>query len=649
ISDAEYDQLMEQLKALEAQAPKLVTADSPTQRVGGIPSRTFEPVRHAAAMLSLENAFTEQQLDAWHQRVIKALEQQKATFVVEPKIDGVSLALTYDQGILIRAATRGDGTTGEEVTANAKTIRAIPLRLQGDFPKYMEVRGEVFMGISDFQKYNQRGSLRKEETFANPRNAAAGSLRQKDPRITAQRPLRFFTHSYGAATGKEFKTHWDFLLCCQRWGLPITEHAKRCSDFDEVQKYCRALEQKRSELPYEADGVVVKVNEIPLYENLGMTLKSPRWAIAYKFLAHQVTTRILDIIPSVGRTGVVTPVASLEPVSCAGVTISSATLHNYDEVERLKVKIGDRVMIQRAGDVIPQVVKVIESTRSGHERSVSVPSRCPVCGGTITRDAEEVAYRCINPACSAQLVRSVLHYASRVAMDIEGLGEVVAEALVEKKWIHDVADLYELKAENLRQLPLFADKKAQKLIDAIANSRDRGLARLLFGLGIRHVGERSAMDLARYFGSMDRLMKAKAEELQKVEGIGPVVAQSVEEFFKQSQSKTLIKKLAEAKVSMTQTEKGRGPQLLRGVTLVFTGELSEMTREEAEALVRQLGGVAASSLSRKTAYVVAGKTPGSKLDKAKRLGVKIIDEAEFQRLIQHEGKVTRSTRLGQGT
>ncbi len=633
IVDAAYDQLLRELTSLEARAPHLITPDSPTQRVGGVPDDAFHKVQHATAMLSLDNVFDEEELLAWHQRVMKGLVSLHPTYTVEPKIDGVGLALTYQDGQLVQAAPRGDGTAGEEVTANAKTIRAIPLRLQGRPPKRLEVRGEVYMTIRDFQRYNAQASRQRAEIFANPRNAAAGSLRQKDPQVTATRPLRFFTHSYGTVEGIPFETQWEFLQACKRLGLPIAEHALRCESFTQVRHHCQRLEQLRGMLEYEADGVVIKVDERSFQERLGMTHKSPRWAIAYKLAAHQATTQVLDVVPSVGRTGTVTPVASLKPVSCGGVTISSATLHNYDEVGRLGVKIGDWVVIQRAGEVIPQVIKVIESKRIGKERSVKPPARCPECRGAIAKEKEEeVAYRCINPSCPAQLVRSVLHFGSRNAMDIEGLGEAVVEQLVSRRLIHDVADLYTLREQDLLTLELFAQKKAQKLLKAIVASTTRDLARLLYGLGIRHVGEKAALDLAEQFGTMDRVMRASGDELEAIPGVGGVVAKAVIQLFKQPQTRTLINKLREAGVTMAQPRRA-GPQPLKGSTFVFTGELAHMSRTQAESFVRRLGGEASSSVSRLTSYVVIGSSPGSKFEKAKQLGVPILDETQFQRLI----------------
>ncbi len=637
ISDAEYDRLLRELKTLEDQHPDFVTPDSPTQRVGGVPDQAFREVRHAIPMLSLDNAFSEDEVAAWQQRVAKGLGGVEPTYTVELKIDGVGLALTYERGRLVQAATRGDGTTGEDVTANAKTIRAIPLRLQGDAPRRLEVRGEVYMPTEAFARYNDAASRRKEEMFVNPRNAAAGSLRQKDPQVTIQRPLRFFTHSYASVAEVRFASHWEFLEACRRLGLPVTDHATRCRSFDEVRRRCRALEGRRNRLGYEADGVVIKVNELALQERLGVTHKSPRWAIAYKFPAHQATTQVLDVLHSVGRTGAVTPVAGLSPISCGGVTISSATLHNYDEVRRLGVRVGDWVVIQRSGDVIPQVISVLERRRTGTERAIKPPAACRECGGTIAKEKEEaVAYRCLNPSCPAQFVRSMLHFGSRAAMDIEGLGDMVVEALVGQRLIHDAADLYRLTAKELLALPLFAEKRAENLLATIRESRGRGMSRLLYAIGIRHVGEKAALDLADRFGSMARLMQAPRAQLEAVSGIGPVVAESLMRYFRQPQARALINELEEAGVTMTQPRDSALPQPLTGITVVFTGELSGMSRSEAEALVRRLGGRASSSVSRKTSFVVAGGSSGSKLEQAKTLGVKILHEAAFKQLIQHQ-------------
>ncbi len=634
LSDAEYDALMRRLRALETRFPHVASSDSPTQRVGGVPQEAFRSVRHRVPMLSLDNSDTTEELTAWHQRVMKGLRQAPHTYTVELKIDGVGLALTYARGRLTQAATRGDGETGEDVTANAKTIRAIPLTLRGEAPRSLEVRGEVYMTIAEFTRHNRQASRKGGETFANPRNAAAGSLRQKDPRITAARPLRFFVHSYGIVEGMRFETHWEFLNACQRLGLPITEHAALCRSLDDVIAHCKRWETQRDRLDYEVDGMVVKVNELALQQQLGMTLKSPRWAMAYKFPAHQATTQILEVIASVGRTGTLTPVAKLRPVACGGVTISSATLHNYDEIERLGVRVGDWVIIQRAGEVIPKVIKVVMSKRTGSEKPVKIPTACPECHGPITKEKEEeVAYRCVSPACPAQVVRRLIHFAGREAMDIEGLGDVVAEQLVAKRFVHDLADLYRLTASQLLELELFKEKKAHNLLAAIEASKSRGLARIIYGLGIRHVGEKAAMILAQEFRSIERVMGASAEQLRAIPAIGPVMAEAITRAFQQSTTKRLIEKLHEAGVKLTEVVI-KGPQPLAGQTVVFTGELSGLSRSAAEALVRKLGGSATSSVSAKTDYVIVGTHPGSKYQQAKALGIKLLDEAQFQTLIQ---------------
>ena len=633
VSDAEYDELLQRLQDLEGRYPKLVTSDSPTQRVGGIPDEAFRPIRHRVPMLSLDNSYTIEELVAWQERVVKGLKGTTHTYTAELKIDGVGLALSYARGLLTQAATRGDGQTGENVTANAKTIRAIPLRLRGQTPRLLEVRGEVYMSRDAFARYNLEAGRKGWETFANPRNAAAGSLRQKDPAVTALRPLRFFVHSYGVVEGASFRTHWDFLHTCQTLGLPVTEHAAVCRAFEEVTDYCRRWESQRERLAYDVDGVVVKVNELILQQHLGMTLKSPRWAMAYKFPAHQARSQVLDVIPSVGRTGTITPVAKLAPVSCGGVTISSASLHNYDEVARLGLSVGDWVVIQRAGEVIPQVIKVLTSKRTGPQKPVRIPTSCPACRGPIAKERDdEVAYRCVNPACPAQLVRRVMHVAGREAMDIEGLGEAVAEQLVHRRLVRDVADLFRLTKAQLVELELFGEKKADNLLAAIRASASRGLARVLYGLGIRHVGEKAARVLAERFRSIDRLMAEPEEELRGIPAVGPVIASALIEYLRHPATKQLIEELREAGLTLTE-EALAGPQSLAGLTLVLTGELSGFSRSEAEAVVHRLGGKTSSTVSKRTDYVVVGEHPGSKYEQAKALGLRIIDEARFKKLI----------------
>jgi len=636
ISDAEYDALMRELLALEQKHPELVTPDSPTQRVGGAVSEGFRPVKHAVPMRSLDNAFDVETLAAWHRRVQKGVGEAPHHYTVELKIDGVGIALVYEHGVLARAATRGDGETGEDVTANAKTIRAIPLRLRGSPPALLEVRGEIYMTLADFARYNEQAARQGLETFANPRNAAAGSLRQKDPKMTATRPLRFFVHSYGMVEGAEFQSHWEFLQTCKALGLPITDHAQRRDTFQQVLSDCRDLESRRDRLNYEADGVVIKVDELALQQRLGSTWKSPRWAIAYKFAAHEASTQIEHVIFSVGRMGTVTPVAKLKPVSCGGVTISSVSLHNFDEIRRLGVRVGDWVMIRRAGEVIPQVIKVLESKRTGAEKPIPVPKTCPVCGGAIAKEKEdEVAYRCVNPACPALLVRRLIHFAGREAMDIEGLGEAVAEQLAAAPWFKSLADIYRLTKAQLLTFELFGEKRAENLLQAIQASKSRGLARVLYGLGIRHVGEKAALVLAERFGSMDALMEADEEQLRNVPEVGPVMAAAIRLALKPPQARRLIEQLRRAGVKLTQ-DVVRGPKPLEGVSIVLTGELSAFSRDEAEALIHQLGGKSGSDVSKKTDYLVIGDHPGSKLEKAKSLGVKILNEEAFKKLLRSE-------------
>ncbi len=640
ISDAEYDRLMKRLKELEKKYPQFITLDSPTQRVSGQPAELFQPVKHAKPMLSLENTYSPEEVKEWGERVKKGLSEEKHEYVVEPKIDGVSTALTYENGIFTLGATRGDGETGEDITANLKTIRSIPLSLLTTFysplPKLLEVRGEVYMEKKEFNRLNEEMKSRGEPIFANPRNAAAGSLRQKDPRITASRPLKFFAHSYGLIErGKKLTTHWEYLQALKEYGIKTIEQAKLCKNIEEIIDYCKKWEEKRDTLSYEIDGMVIKINSLSQREKLGSTLKSPRWAIAYKFPARQATTKVKNIIVQVGRTGIITPVAELEPVGCGGVTISHSTLHNFDEIKRLGVKIGDTVLIERAGEVIPKVVKVIESKRTGKEKEFKVPSKCPVCAGPIVKEKEEeVAYRCINPSCPAQLARGLIHFAKREAMDIEGLGESVVEQLVEKKMVSDFADIYSLKKEDLLKLDLFADKKAENLLSAIQVSKNRPLGRLLYALGIRHVGEKAAQVLAERFETMDNLMKASVDDLTSIYEVGPVMAESVVNFFRQEGTRKLIEKLKKAKVNMKTEEKKKGPQPLAGKTFVFTGELKSFTRPEAEAKVKELGGNPTSSVSKKTDYIVVGENPGSKYTKAKELGVKVVAEEEFIKLIK---------------
>lgn len=642
ISDKEYDELLKRLTELEKAYPELVTPDSPTQRVSGEVLEGFNTVMHRVKMLSLENTYSIDELKEWDERVHKGLGKgQKVEYVAELKIDGVSISLTYTNGVLTQGATRGDGERGEDITQNLRTIPTIPLRLievpRYPFPDILEVRGEVYMSKADFEVLNRERQKKGEPMFANPRNSAAGSLKLLDPSIVAKRKLRCFIHSFGLLEGgKTFQTQWEFLEVAGKWGLRTNPKSRLCSNLDEVIKHYHHWEKKRESLDYEVDGMVIKVNSFAQQRSLGATLKSPRWACAYKFPAKQATTKLKNIKVQVGRTGVITPVAELEPVECGGVIIKHATLHNFDEIERLGVRIGDRVIVERAGEVIPKIVKVVESVRTGKEKVFKIPKNCPVCNSQIAKEKEEeVAYRCINPTCAAQLERGLIHFASRTAMDIEGMGESVVIQLVRRRLVKDFADIYFLKKDDFLTLELFADKKADNLLSSIERSKKRPLSRLLYALGIRHVGEKAAYVLANRFGSLDKLIKVKENELSQIYEIGEVMAKSIVDFFQQDSIKRLVQKLKKAGVNMVEPK--RRPFSRSGAfvdkTVVFTGELSEFTRSEAERLVRDMGGSTPSSVSKKTDYVVVGENPGSKYDKAKKLGVKIIDEVEFKRLL----------------
>ncbi len=636
LSDKEYDGLYRELKDTERRYPQFITPDSPTQRVSGEVLKEFKTVRHRMRMFSLDNTYSYDELSEWNERVFKNSGREKAEFVAELKIDGASASLTYENGLFVQGATRGDGEIGEDITLNIKTIRSVPLRLKDNkcfpLPRILEVRGEVYMERNDFELLNKEREKKGEVLFANPRNAAAGSLKLLDPSITAQRKLNCFIHSLGTmAGGRKPATQWEFLDFAKGLGFRVIPVNKLCKDIDEAISYCSEWEKKKEKLNYDIDGMVIKVNSFAQQNKLGFTLRSPRWATAYKFPARQATTEVLAIKLNVGRTGVITPTAELKPVECGGVVIRNATLHNFDEIRRLNIRAGDRVLIERAGEVIPKVVKVVQSRGT---QPAEIPSACPVCSGKVVREKEEdVAYRCINPSCPAQLERKVIHFASRTAMDIEGLGEAVAEQLVSKKMICDLADIYFLKKDALLGLELFAEKKADNLRAAIEASKTKGFAKFLFGLGIRHVGEKAAFVLAERFRNIDNLMRASEEALMDIYEIGPVMAESVVAFFRQRTSKELIKKFRKAGLTLSEKVK-IGPRILKGKKFVFTGELSEFSRQQAEEIVRDLGAQASSSVSKNTDFVIAGKNPGSKFAKAKALGVKVIDEGEFKKLVE---------------
>jgi DNA ligase (NAD+) len=632
VSDTEYDVLMARLKALEDAHPALASEDSPSRRVSGAVGADFKPVKHAVPMLSLDNAYEEADIRAWDERVRKNLPPgESPSYLVEPKIDGLSCALTYENAVLVRAATRGDGETGEDVTANARAIRSIPLRLPDGAPKRVELRGEVYMPFAEFERVNQDEKRAGREPFVNPRNCAAGSLRQKDPKITASRRLRFTAHSYGVWEGGEPSSHSAFLARCRELGIPSNSF-ERCASVDEVVAYyARFREELMPKLAYAVDGLVVKVDDFTQQRRLGFTARSPRWGMAFKYPAQQATSKVLDVEYSVGRTGTITPVAKVEPVFCAGVTISSVTLHNFEEIERLGLKKGDRVLIERAGEVIPKIIKVVEKGRK--RTAIVIPKKCPDCGSPVVKEEGQVAYRCDNPSCPAQLRRTLEHFASRSAMDIVGLGDSAVDQLVARGMVKDVSDIYSLKKETLLELELFADKKADNLLAQIEASKEKPLDRALNALGIRQVGEKTAEVLAERY-DIDGLLAAMEAEFQSVPDVGPIVAKSLHAFFSSDTGRSLIKRLRAFGVKMPKNErKVVAGAPFSGMTFVFTGELSAFTREDAEEKVKSLGGKASGSVSSKTTYLVAGEAAGSKLKKAEGLGVKVLTEKQFQELL----------------
>ncbi len=648
VSDKEYDDMLSELMHLETKFPHLKFPDSPTQRVGVKLPEGMATVRHLSKMFSLDNTYSIEELRDWGKRISTRLGKERLEFVVELKIDGVSANLIYKHGRLVLAATRGDGVRGEDITAAIKTVRSVPLLMRVSdkyaLPSLLELRGEVFMNKDDFFALNADRKHKGEPVFANPRNAASGSIKLLDCRITAKRKLRCFIHSLGRYEwqGNSFHSQWDFLNIIREWGFPVARDSRLCVSIDEVIAYCIEYQKKRKEIPYEVDGVVVKVNLFEYQRSLGETMKSPRWAVAYKFPAHQVTTCVKRIVVQVGRTGILTPVAELEPVQCAGVVISRATLHNFDEVRRLGIKEGDRVLVERAGDVIPKIVKVVEHS-NGSDKEFRVPDRCPVCGGKVAKEKQDdVAYYCLNPACPKQLEQRIIHFASRDAMDITGLGEAVVSQLVRQAKVKDIADLYGLKKEDLLSIDLFAEKKADNLITAIEKSKNRGLSRLLFGLGIHHVGEKVSALIARKFATIDYIMNATAEDFEQIPEIGKVIAASLEEYFRQPQVRDMIKRMREYGVNMQEPDsnlsEGRLQAELAGKKFVFTGELQKMRRRDAQNLVVSLGGIVSSSVSRKTDFVVVGDSPGSKYREALRLGVKLLDESEFLDMIDRAKK-----------
>jgi DNA ligase (NAD+) len=635
ISDAEYDRLWRELVALEEAHPELVTPDSPTRRPGGQRAEAFAPVEHLVAMLSLDNAMTAEELAEFEARVKRALPGATPEYVCEPKIDGLGVALLYERGRLTRGATRGDGRVGEDITQNLRTIKAIPAVLHGPLKevKKLEVRGEVYMPREAFARLNAGLEEAGLPVFANPRNAAAGAVRQKDAAITATRPLEILLYHVSHLDPPAFRSHWARLEALRASGFPVNDRSARCPDLNAVLAYCRRIEAERDSLGYDADGVVVKVDDLEQQRRLGATAHHPRWAMAYKFQARQATTRVLGITINVGKSGALTPTAQLEPVELAGVTVSNVSLHNEDEVRRKDVRIGDTVLIERAGDVIPYLVQVVSAKRPPDARPFAMPTHCPACGGVAFRAEGEAVWRCTNTACPAQLKERLFHWGSRRAMDIEHLGEMVIGQLVDRGMVADFADLYALEVDALAELERMATKSAQNLHAAIQGSKTRGLTRLLNALGIRMVGERAAQLLAARFGTMDRLMAASTAELGEIHGIGPQIAESVARFFAEPRNRRTIERLAEAGVVMQEEGHTEGPRPLEGRTLVLTGSLRSLTRDQARDLILRLGGRVTGSVSKKTSYVVLGEDPGSKADDAKRLGVPTLDEAAFLEMV----------------
>ena len=637
VSDTAYDAFLKELEGLEEIYPELKIPNSPTQRVGGVPLEVFGQVPHTIPMLSLANAMEEKAVIDFDQRIKRFLKiDTQIQYVAEPKLDGLAVELIYEQGEFVVGSTRGDGFTGEDVTKNLRTIKTIPLHLierQSASPEKLQVRGEVYIEAADFKALNKRQEAIGASLFANPRNAAAGSLRQLDSTVTAQRPLKLFCYGVGEVRGKEFESQWEVLQTLPQWGLRTNPLVRRCRNIQEAIDYYYEINAQREGQPYEMDGVVIKVDSFALQRRLGEVSRSPRWAVAYKFPAKEETTKILDIRVQVGRTGVLTPVAEMEPVRIGGVEVKRATLHNRDEIDKKDIRIGDTVVVRRAGDVIPEVVKVIFSKRTGAERRFIMPKSCPVCGSDVVRLPGEAAHRCVGISCAEQLKGRIRHFASKRAMDIDGLGIKLIGQLVDKGLVKDVADLYYLTRDDLALLERMAEKSAENLIKALAKSKHPTLARFLYALGMRHVGEHIAQVLARELPALDRYNKISVKKLKKIPGIGPEVAQSVYGFFQDKKNREVIKRLQKAGITIAEQSAKRAMPL-QGKTFLFTGALEGMTRDEAKDLVLALGGKIASGAAKGVDYVVVGKEPGSKYAKAKKLGLTIIDEDEFKRLVE---------------
>jgi DNA ligase (NAD+) len=638
ISDAEFDRLMNELKKLEAEQPELITADSPTQRVGGKPREGFVKVAHSIPMLSLDNAYSDEELRAWERRVHELSGRKDIEYVCELKLDGMSLALRYEEGKLVRGITRGDGSVGEDVTLNVRTVRSIPLGISKDklkkagIPSDFEVRGEMLMPIASFKRMNDEREKHGLSLFANPRNATAGTVRQLEPSITAQRRLDYFAYMLISGGRNLFDQHWQALNALENAGFKVNPRRTLATNFDELWKFIGEWEEKRESLPYEIDGVVIKVNSTALHRQLGFTGKAPRWAIAYKYAARAGITQIENIHVQVGRTGKLTPVAELKPVPIGGTTVSRATLHNMDEIERLGVKIGDWVEVERGGDVIPKVTRVLDDKDHPRGRkSFHMPEHCPVCAGHVVRAEGEADHRCVNQKCPAKLRESILHFASRGVMNIDGMGDALVNQLTDRGVVKDVADIYKLTKADLLKLERMGDKSAENVLREIENSKKLPLERVIYGLGIRFVGERTAQFLAEHFGNMEDLVKAGEEELQQVEEVGPRIAKSIVEFFAEPKNRELVDELRAAGLTLKGKKKERGTKLA-GKTFVLTGTLANYSRDEAKKMIEDAGGKVTGSVSKKTGYVVAGADAGSKLDKANELGVKVIGEREMEAL-----------------
>lgn len=636
IADREYDRLYRELGDLEKRFPELLTPDSPTQRVGGQPLSGFTQVRHRMPMMSLSNTYSRDELVSFHERVRRLLPDISFSYILEPKIDGVAISLRYENGLFVSGSTRGDGTTGDDITGNLRTIRSIPLRLRNikHLPSVLEVRGEVYIPSKRFIILNREREEAGEQAFANPRNAAAGSLKLLDPRQVAGRPLDVVIYDAGEMEGISFDTHVQMLDMLKKLGLKTPSRCWKCRSIEEVLNALDELKKIRHEFPFELDGGVVKVNQRSLDDRLGSTAKSPRWAVAFKYEPERAETLLKDITVQVGRTGVLTPVAELEPVFLAGSTINRATLHNYDEIQRKDIRVGDRVVIEKAGEVIPAVVEVNVKARTGRERTFVMPKQCPVCGQEVVQHKDEVAYRCENLQCPAQVKRWVRHFAARGAMDIEGLGDALVNQLVDAGLVKDPGDLYKLSKQQISSLERMADKSAQNLLNGIEECKNRDLWRLIFGLGIRHVGAKMAQTLEQNFVSIDELMDADAEQLQSIRGVGPVAAESICRYFESERSQDIIKRLKASGVNFKRVSTDRGKRKrFTGMTFVLTGTLSRYTRDQTEELIRNLGGKVSSSVSGKTSYVIAGTDPGTKLDKARVLGVEVLDETAFKKML----------------